>query len=95
MRFNEFPASKFPPQETLRFLENKMNCFPQDQSFVVITVEIVWEVKGKVCTYGQLGTWQSESKFDISFEINVMINVFLIIWLSLLTYSLPLFTSQM
>ena len=41
-RFNEFPASKFPPQETLRFLENKINCFPdQDQSLFVITVEIV------------------------------------------------------
>ena len=42
VRFNEFPASKFPPQETLRFLENKINCFPdQDQSLFVITVEIV------------------------------------------------------
>ena len=105
VRFNEFPASKFPPQETLRFLENKINCFPdQDQSLFVITVEIVWvKLRGK-CVYGQLGqlikTCDLFYVAGLATTIMILIaysnsSIFLIIWLSLLTYSLLLFTSQM
>ena len=106
VRFNEFPASTFPPQETLRFLENKINCFPdQDQSLFVITVEIVWVVKGKVCVWPVRP--ELIKKYDLfyvaglcnhHFDTQIAYSnssIFLIIWLSLLTYSLLLFTSQM